>query len=444
MQYLIYLNLISENVSPGPEFRSDGAVPSPLLTTALSPKFETYIAAKRKGQSDAFKEEEGGAEAIRKQDAAPDDLPSLLNQLPSAHWFLLADIGELLFDTSRFRCRSADDKIVKLLDLIPQHARVNRMTLNAVMLSLGPSLNIPGGILTELLERRSILFASPPPLSGTESAISLIDFGDTSISPPHLPGVLQPPAQDLKDSPLPVDSPRKISVAPTWLPGKPSIPRLASNGSMAVAQKPSVETTRPWKVDKSPPRLGLPTSITSKPPAFATDLKPVERDFVQLNEPGYSLTAEHDEVKKRHSADSPPSRPVSTPIADLYRASEASLPSLRPQKSDNGLSASSTFVSKILSDTQIPRLGEVRPVKGVSSATHASVFRQGPPVFSQPIGVPERSGRTPSVKRKDDSPTLSLVSSGTEGDEGGRVKRLSAGPGAVSVREAVRTMEMTA
>ena len=319
------------------------------------------------------------------------------------------------------------------------------MTLNAVMLSLGPSLNIPGGILTELLEKRSTLFASPPPLS----TIPLIDFGDTSITPPQLPGSFQP-AQAMKISPSPLDSPRKILGSPTWLPSKPSLPRLTNNGSTPLAQKASDEAMRPWKIDESPPRLGLPTFITPKQLDFAADLKPVEHDVDQLNEPIFSTNTNKDDVVKRYSTGDSPFRPASTPIADLYRASESPLPPLRAQKSDVGLSGSSDFVPRKLNDTQIPRLGEVHLINGASFINPSSVLQRGSPVFfHQPTGMPERHGRPPSgtpigVKRKDDSPTLPTVSLGTEGDESGRVKRMSAGPGAVSVREAVRTMEMTA
>lgn len=52
-------------------------MPSPLLTNALAPQFDAYV---RKKTEDV-------------KPVTDEDLQSLLVQLPTAHWFLLADVG---------------------------------------------------------------------------------------------------------------------------------------------------------------------------------------------------------------------------------------------------------------------------------------------------------------------------------------------------------------
>ncbi len=74
-------------MSHGEGSEADFAVTSPLLTTALTPAFDAYVTAKRKGSTGSEREQTG-------VNAMAQDLPGLLSQLPSAHWFLLADLGE--------------------------------------------------------------------------------------------------------------------------------------------------------------------------------------------------------------------------------------------------------------------------------------------------------------------------------------------------------------
>lgn len=342
----------------------------------------------------------------------------------------------------------ADKGVVRVLDLIPQYHHVNRMTLNAVMLSLGPSLNISGLVLTELLEKRSSLFASPPPITGTESANSIVDFGNTNITPPHLPAVLE--HDPTLTASLPTEdgvpkTPIKAKRSP-HLPNKPSITRLFSGSSGIASKKSSVDTMRSM-VDITPPRVELPTSEPTIMPSFGVKEDESMQPVGQLKEAEKAPQSEdHSAFAAQVFGTTDGSRPLSTPIADMYQNNGSFFPPLRTQKSLLGLTGSIQSLPSVMSDSQMPRLTEVHSATAMNPAT---VIRRGPPVFFQSSGDTERHGRTPSggpigIKRKEDSPSRSSVSSGTEGINPSREKRLSAGPGPVSVREVVRTMEMTA
>ena len=61
------------------------------------------------------------------------------------------------------------------------------MTIRALMLSLGPSLNIPGNVFSELVERREELFATPPAPNAIGDMADLINFGETKLEPIEIP-----------------------------------------------------------------------------------------------------------------------------------------------------------------------------------------------------------------------------------------------------------------
>lgn len=335
--------------------------------------------------------------------------------------------------TGHARIAVIDCPPVKLLDLIPRYRQVNRMTLNAVMLSLGPSLNIPGEILTELLEKREALFVSPPALTGTDSANSLIDFGSTSITPPHLPAVLDEqhdsPASEKVDDVVQTP-PGKTKRSPR-LPNKPSITRLFSSASGLISKKSSVNTMRS---DTTPPRADLPKPTASRLGSFEGK-KEDEQAVEQLKEDDGSAKAGEENFGEEHvpaGTVEARSRFFSTPIADMYQNTGSPFPSLRSQKSALGLADTMANIPSVMSESQIPRLAEVYVANASPPANPATFIRRGPPVFFSSSGATERHGRSLSggpigVKRKDDSPPLSIHPSGSEGIDPSRVKRLSAG-----------------
>jgi len=345
---------------------------------------------------------------------------------------------------------------VKLLDLIPRHHQVNRMTLNAIMLSLGPSLNIPGGVLTELLEKRETLFATPPALTAAESASSIINFGNADISPPHLPKELEqekPALASPISADLAHDATKKARVSPRLL-NKPSITRLFSSSSApgrSSSKKSSNESMRSSKVDLTPPRVDL----RSATPSRLSFMVAQEDDSEQLVAPINENDAIYADGVKPGDPSIPAgtveerSRAFSTPIADMYQSTAPSFPSLRSQTSSLSIGASSQALPTLMSESQIPQLAASVP--STPAANPASVIRRGPSVFFSSASLNERSNRSPSgtsiapsPKRKEDSPTLSTPRSSTEGIDTVRGKRLSAGPGSMNVRDVVRTVEMTA
>ena len=338
------------------------------------------------------------------------------------------------------------------------------MTLNAVMLSLGPSLNISGGVLTELLAKRDILFASPPPVSGTESANSIIDFGDISITPPMDPAgpeSVQTPRPTTSTSSRADDSlqPAGKPKNPSRPSQKPSLTRLFSAGSGLVSKQPSAETLRSARsivVDVTPPRVDLRPSSTEPLPSFGSEAEPAELS----QEPASSESIPEDvEPVDGQDLIATPEDPTrlsssrnSTPIADKYKGTGAQFSPLRPTRSSGAMESTSASLQTVTNDGSIPRLGDVTGNGG--SANPATVIRRGSPVFFQSTGTNDRHSRVVSAtsatstgtKRKEDSPPQGEASTGTEGTEEARSKRLSSGPGPgpTSVRDVVRTMEMTA
>jgi hypothetical protein len=391
-------------------------VPVPLLTNELTPRFETYV---RKKQS--IQEEDDGS--LEKD--AEEDLNALLREMPHAHWVLLADVGK--YGVAGRHLQWTDETLVKLLDLIPRYTSENRMTLNALMLSLGPSLNIPGGVLTELLNHRDTLFTTPPPLSVSETAASLIDFGEVNIPPPEISPVVTIPASA---SSVALSAQGDIAPAPTLkkvsrLPSKPSLSRLFTTASATPVEP--VESSRVSIVEAEPPRVELPLAISPMSPSFSS----FQQDQPDVVEALEDVVAEDGDGLTASSASEwlhrPPITP--TPIADRFTNSGSSFPTSLRAKSSSSPAAS------LKGSVEAPIT-----VDGSPSSNPATVIRRGAPVFfSSPSTSHERStSGTPSgVKRKDDSPILDS----SDGTEGSRAKRLSAGPGAIDVRDMVRNLE---
>jgi hypothetical protein len=255
---------------------------------------------------------------------------------------------------------------VRILDLISRHHLTNRMTLNALMLSLGPSLNIPGTILSEMQQRKAELFSTPPPLDD-DSAPDLIDFGDIKLDPPSIPS--KPDLASRSTTPLSRQSDDSYTVVPLRdkdgpkkkpsLPKKPSITRLLSvaSGLSSVSKQSSVDTfqggneARHSVVDVSPPRVDVPLVQTSPLPSFSGEL-PTE-SALKLDETVerlYEPSANDSEARASSSIELStrgPGPSTPTPIADRFASNGANFPvSLRSPKS-SGESSNSTDSDKM-------------------------------------------------------------------------------------------------
>nr|XP_031862892.1 uncharacterized protein CI109_001366 [Kwoniella shandongensis]KAA5529964.1 hypothetical protein CI109_001366 [Kwoniella shandongensis] len=411
-------------------------MPSPLLTHHLSPRFDAYV--RGKSRSATFPED-GHQE---KQE----DLQSLLEQLPQAHWFLLADI-------------------VKLLDLIPRHSATNRMTLNALMLSLGPSLNISGGVLTDLIEQRDVLFAEPPPLSHSETAKDLINFGDVDIPPVIAPLQTKSRSPTVTSLHTLEDNLQVSDSAPgslkskklPRLPSRPSLTKLFGSGSMSIPRQKSVETLNSIakvsiNTNIEPPRVDLDASPISPLPTFEAKTSPSAEvndslaqsskiaevamptsTALEMKTPLDPGTEKMEDVHYPSGTVEERTRLFSTPIADRFQGTSSPFPPLRKPRSSTG-STSTIHSAHAGGVGDSPKSGsEGSPNPNTNPAT---VIRRGQPVFFQSAGAGavDRHSRSLSataqlgVKRKEDDKS---VEGGEDGEEEGRVKRLSAGPGSL-------------
>ncbi|RXK35885.1 hypothetical protein M231_06849 [Tremella mesenterica] len=365
-------------------------LPHHLLTDELSDQFETYDKSVEKD---------------------PAELDRLLQCLPSAHWFLLADI-------------------IKLLDLIPRHVNINRMTLHALRTSLGPSLNLPGNLADELVIRREELFSHPPPITTVESASNLINFSEVSIPPPSVP-------KDPHHRPItPLSGEEnvhhvRLKRSSPRLPKRPSIQRLFSSGAGFVTRKGSVETMHSASViGDLPPQVDIPISNATPMSTLDGHVQSApHRNDEWVEEKMEEL--QHLTENPTTSARSRAFSETSTPIADKFQGTSPIFPPLRIPRSS---------ATSVESSASIPTLGSL---DGQSSNHHGpAMIRRGQPVFFQSQGLTHhRSKSANGMKRKDEP------EEGEEETEGGRGgKRLSSGLkfDGVNVRDAVRAMEMTA
>ena len=355
------------------------------------------------------------------------------------------------------------------------------MTLNAVMLSLGPSLNISGSVLAELLSNRETLFASPPPISGAETATAVINFGDLEVPPPSP----FPDGETTPSPPIPADQSSIASTSASStskrkaprLDKKSSVNRLFTiAGNSDHAKMQSAETLNSSVVNVDPPRVDVPLDKPLSPlPTFA-DIPPEEppteatvpasaglskgEDSVEVIETDKGPTTDagfHPNPVKEQKPQRPPSTP--TPIADRFSSGHIDFPSLRSPKSStapdstpnshplpqpNASPASVSALALALDSSSVPSTPNP-----TSNPNPATVIRRGAPVFFQSsANLDKNRSRSASVtpnhsvtKRKDESPT---GTPGSANDMAGKVKRLSAGPGPVNVKEVLRSMEMTA
>jgi len=309
------------------------------------------------------------------------------------------------------------------------------MTTNALMLSLGPSLNIPGGVLTEFLERRAELFSAPPPLDSTNP--DLIDFGDVDLDivPSVMPAeseisrsitpLSQRSNESVKTVPL-KDHERDAEKKKPQLPKKPSLTRLFGSSAGKVSNSAESSTSARKTVDSQnpgisintspPPRVDVPLVLTSPLPSFESESPPQQAsstaDSVERLQDD-KLAAVQPSFMPNFEPSRTPSTP--TPIADRFSSTGTLFPSLRQPKSSASISSGS----------------------GNESTNPASVRRRGAPGFFSSSGESDRQSRSYSgqsvvgnagagVKRKEEDENV------TGAEDEGRVKRLSAGSGVLA------------
>ena len=150
------------------------------------------------------------------------------------------------------------------------------MTLHALMVSLGPSLKVGNGVLSELLKHRLQLFAKPPARSeqtrtgAGETVSDLIDFGSVSIEPPSLGPVATISLKEEQSVEITESGDGSRSKKPPRLNSKPSLSKMFSSSSRNVAQFSDVRSATPSLVDVEPPRVDLTLVQTSPLPTFGS------------------------------------------------------------------------------------------------------------------------------------------------------------------------------
>lgn len=360
---------------------------------------------------------------------------------------------------------------VKLLYLIPQHSATNRMTLDALKLSFGPSFNIPGVVLTELLERREELFTNPPPPSAAETAHDLINFGDMDLSPPSIPFPTIP-TMTLESSPE--SSPRSVTPAgssihnaadgftssgsrpkkPARLGSKPSLGRLF-NGGTSSSRKGSIDTTASSIIDQIPPRVDLP-GTEERMPSFESEFGLAGRAASQqdkeetLRDPQVASSSERLQeahyqpgtVSERAKAfsslsASPSPSPVpsmsrssasgttSTPIADMFAGTGVQMPPLRqitPRSSMGSMSVPLQLdggSGAVLRHTSGDWTALPNSAPGPVPANPATKIRRGTSSFFQSGGGIDRHARSQSVSTAALVAAVSANNPATKSEAGG-------------------------
>ncbi|GMK55318.1 hypothetical protein CspeluHIS016_0203740 [Cutaneotrichosporon spelunceum] len=392
---------------------------------------------------------------IRNKTEDLDELAKLVGQLPSANWFLLADV-------------------IMLIDLIPKSIEVNRMSHQALMLSLGPTLRISGEHVQYFVRHRERLFADPPAVSPRE----MIDFGDEEIPP------LSPIYNEVtfhNNAPVPPPLPKRPAPKVSKRPSFGNLLASARSSAMRKSQSDHVllithHHTGPAAT--AAPRLALPEdmqSLRSLPSAHSAqnlqhlqshdtlqgrrvfiETDPDETEELRSSLGGHELPAKaSDHVNDHHYApgtvaerariysaatgSSPtPGSPASgpTPIADRFRRSSSAVDNLR------GSSLSLSSLSSLSSSLGHNSGHSTNGVDFQTAPNPMVTIRRSPPVlFSSTVTTmtnearavaaaadPQTLPASKGVKRKDDNGAERT----REGDRDS-AKRLSAGPGMLGV-----------
>lgn len=350
-------------------------------------------------------------EYLHKRKDDVDLLVGVIAELPSANWFLLADV-------------------ISLIDLIPRHADVNRMSHNALMISLGPTLRLSGDHVTLLLRHREVLFANPPMVSVSD----LIDFGSDELL------TLSPTYEDLAlPSPVPSSASSIKKPAPR-LAKKNSFSNLLGGGRASVRRSQSEQAL---SVSPVPPRLALPEPVQVDLPSFrmtedideGDEMESLDTDVAKASDVIEDAQYAPGTVASRARVFSTP-----TPIADRFRRT-STISDLRPPKTES-IASSFSSVSDSLSGINGEHVDELpvppNPLVGL---------RRSPPIFFQskagsrsaspsstssvvsnvavPVAPPAEVVPVQSAgkKRKDDASRVR----DPDGAPGG-AKRLSSGP----------------
>ncbi|BEJ16023.1 hypothetical protein CspHIS471_0506280 [Cutaneotrichosporon sp. HIS471] len=392
-------------------------LPDPMIPLHIEQRIETYL---------------------RKKSDDLDELAEFLGQLPSANWFLLADV-------------------IMLIDLIPKAIDLNRMSHQALMLSLGPTLRVSGEHVQYFVRHRERLFSDPPAVSPRE----MVDFGDEEI-PPLSP--IYSEASFHGNAPLPPPLPKRPAPKVSKRPSFGNL--LASARSSAMRKSQSDHTlllnhhhTGPAAVPA--PRMALPENIQNLQ-AFQkyhnlqgrhvfVETDPDETEELRSSMGGHEQPAKaSDHVDDHHYAPgtvaararvysvttgSPPASGP-TPIADRFRRSSSAVDNLR------GSSLSLSSLSS-LSSSLGHNSGHSTNGADFQTAPNPMVtIRRSPPVlFSSTVTTMTNEAHavaaaadaqappaSKGIKRKDDDGAERT----REGDRDS-AKRLSAGPGMLGV-----------
>lgn len=289
------------------------------------------------------------------------------------------------------------------------------MTLHALMVSLGPSLKVGNGVLSELLKHRLQLFAAPPPRR--ESAVmDLIDFGPVSIEPPSLGAVTTMPLKDAQPETKTSEDDGSRRKKPPRLNSKPSLNKLFTSSSRNLAQFADVRPTTPL-VDVEPPRVDLTLAQTSPLPTFGSIPSPPMVDPSPPSPPlppteTTPVAAIGDEqerledvhypsgtVRERTRALSSATSSSATPIADLFQRKTPPAPLRGTRDSANSSLRTSTSVDDGLRPSSGNGFRRGQNTHSVFFASSSSASG----ISSTPIGEKRNSHRsapnTPGDKR---------------------------------------------
>ncbi|TXT07213.1 hypothetical protein VHUM_03383 [Vanrija humicola] len=322
-----------------------------------------------------------------------DELLYVLGKLPASHWFLLADV-------------------IMLLDFIPQHEGENRMTRQALMLSLGPTLRLSGDVVDVLVRHRQDLFRDPPLVDPSD----LVDFGDESMVLPLSPAYQTVP---LQDKPKPSAS-RRLSK-------RPSLGNLLGGTLMRRSQS---DVTLGGFSPTTAPRLALPEPVRVDLPTFGGHSEDIDETEELESLDTHDVARATDRIEEAHYAPGTvaaraaafgPSSAAGqkTPIADRFQRSSTervdNLLQANGGSHSSGSSASSfVSVSESFQSGTPPR---VNPIVAI---------RRSPPLFFA-------SAMTTGTKRKDETNAERSNESARDSP-----KRLSSGPGPTDDDLAVR------
>lgn len=365
-------------------------LPSPMLSKHVEDLLDDYLMKPSKEQD-------------------TDRLVEVLKDLPPAHWFLLADV-------------------IMLIDLIPKHMDVNRMSHNALMISLGPTLSLKGEHIDLLLQHRKVVFADPPEVAPRD----LVDFGDEEQlqltpqfddAPLPIMEPLAPPAPSLAKRPAP-----RVSKKPSFS-SLLGAARFGSSSSVRRSQSDlgvSLSSASGSRNSLAVPRnstsglkISAPVAVLASSPATSeSGLSNMSAVSSLPKSPMVKASDTLEETLPQPGTVKARSRVYSTPIADRFKRTDPYEDLLAPKDtSDSGTTPISSSASSIASS-----FGELAP-----PVNPLSGLKRSPPIFFQSaIGSSTKNAPLRNVtagkKRKEDGSERNK-----EGAPGG-AKRLSSGP----------------